>query len=159
MTSVLRWVHITALCVFLGSIPAHISIGILADHAHGYDAFAVHHQIKLALTKGQTLAGLAIVVVSGLLLWSKQRRILSARWFRVKLALVALIAANGGAILTPLAAEMAVMAQSAAETGILSADFAALKLRESLAGAVNLLAILVAVYLGVARPRLGATVA
>ncbi|MCB2101990.1 MAG: hypothetical protein KDE22_14025 [Rhodobacterales bacterium] len=155
MTRLLKGLQLIALCVFVGSIPAHIVIGALAEGAADAEAFALHHQVKHVLTQGLTGAGLAATGISGVLLLLARRDLLRRRWMQVKLAAMALIAANGGLVLMPLAGRMADLAARAAADGALDPAFAGLAHQESLAGAANLGLILLALGLAVAKPRLG----
>ncbi len=151
---VLKVFHIVALCVFVGSIPAHIVLGGLAQSSQGAESFAALHQAKYALTVGLTGAGIAVTVVSGILLMLSRRALLRTRWLRLKLFLMAIIVFNGAAILTPLAEQMKDMALLAIDTGVLSSNFHNLENRESFAGAINLLLILTVLVLSVVKPPL-----
>lgn len=150
----LRGLHLIALCLFVGSIPSHIILGQLAQFAEDGDAFAVYHQAKYILTSGLTVSGIALTLLTGLLLASSKRQLFRARWFRAKLAVILLIVINGAVILTPLAEQMKDLAAIAAQTGILSNDFHLAETRETIAGATNIGLILTVFYLVIFKPTL-----
>lgn len=155
MRTVLRLAHLGAVAVFLGSIPAHLVLGAVADPAAGWARFATLHEAKHLLTAGLTLAALAATALSGGLLLLARPELRRRRWLRAKLLLVMLVALNGGLVLTPAAAEMAGLAAAAAERGVLAPRFAELEARERLAGPINLVALGLILVLAVTRPRLG----
>jgi hypothetical protein len=155
MDQVLKSIHVIAACVFVGSIPAHIALGVMADGIGDPAAFAVLHRAKYMLTVNLTLIALAAVMGVGVLMALQRQTLFARRWLQVKGALVLLIALNGMFVLMPVAEEMAKMAADAAGGGVLDPDFAGLKLREGIAGAVNLCAIAAVIFLGVAKPGLG----
>ena len=150
MSHVLRIVHLIAVCVFVGSIPAHIVLGAAIDPAADPAAFAAFHQAKLLLTVSLTGAGIAAAVASGVLLALARRQLFRRGWLWAKIGLVTVVALNGGVVLTPLAAEMAALA---AGPGPLAAEFADLAAREAVAGSVNQVLLLAVVALAVIKPK------
>ncbi|MCW9034338.1 MAG: DUF2269 family protein [Rhodospirillales bacterium] len=155
MFKFLKGVHILALCIFVGSVPAHIVLGAVADPTGDYQSFAIFHQAKYLLTYTLTTAGVIAVILSGLLLAISNKGMLKQRWLQIKLALVALIALNGGLILTPLAEKMTALAVKAAQSGTLETTFADLAGRESIAGAANILLIITVVFIAIYKPAFG----
>ncbi len=155
MFKALKYLHIIALCVFIGSIPSHIVIGALAEAASDLQTFAAHHHAKQVLTANLTLFALAATILSGLLLGITRRSLFKCRWLQLKLAFIVLIALNGVFFLTPIATEMAALANAAVASGVLDEKFADLRSRESVGGVVNLLSIFIVVALAVVKPRFG----
>lgn len=151
----LRGLHIIALCIFVGSIPSHIILGILAQFAQDGAAFAVYHQAKYILTSGLTGSGIGLTLLTGLMLGLSNRRVFKMRWFQIKLALVLLVVLNGAVILTPIAQEMKELAVAAVGTGSLSSQFHVAETKETIAGAVNLLSLLFIIFLAVFKPKFG----
>lgn len=158
MTTSLRIMHLLAVCLFIGSIPAHILLGqaaqsVLRAWSDPQQAllFATYHQAKLLLTQGLTLSALIATGVSGLALGlalavGRGRSSAAAGFFRqpswlwVKLGMVALVGLNGALFLTPWATEMTALATQAMESGqALPSRFQALQQWESLAGGINIL--------------------
>lgn len=156
MHNTLKMLHFLAVFVFVGSIPSHILIGASADPQGDLVAFADAHRLKHLLTQGLTGAAIMVALASGALLVLANRALLRDRWLQAKLVLVAAVAGNGLLLLTPMSAEFAAMAQTAASTGSLPVEFAALQAREAVAGAANLALIAAIVALAVFRPRLRA---
>lgn len=155
MRKTTRMIHLLALCLFVGSIPAHIFVGRLAGPAQGTEAFAVYLTAKQSLTTGLTFTGLVLTLITGALLAASSKGVFRQRWLRLKLILTPLIVINGALILSPLGERMKDMAVAAA-AGPLPAEFHAAVTREAVAGAINLLLILAIVALSVFRPKLGA---
>lgn len=147
MRTVLKIVHLTAMAVFIGSIPAHIVLAGVADPVAAA-SFAALQEGKMATIRALTLPGLAVTVVSGLALaW--QGRAFHRRWVRAKVALSALIAINGALVLTPTGQAIAAAAREGVSSGTVPAVLAALETREAAFGAVNLLLILAVIVVAV----------
>ncbi|MBT6096119.1 MAG: DUF2269 family protein [Rhodospirillaceae bacterium] len=158
MRKLTRTIHILAVCIFVGSIPAHIVLGQLANsHLIGggtMETFAAYQQAKYGLTIGLTTAGIILTLLSGVALVIRRKPLLRQNWLRAKLCVVAAIAINGAAVLTPLAEQMRDLAVAAVETGALDAAFHAAENTEAIAGAINLALIVVAIALAVFKPQL-----
>lgn len=152
MTKLVKTVHLIAMAVFVGSIPGHIVLGALGDPAEDLAAFAAYHAAKHALTLALTVSGLALVIVSGLVLAGLQRGLLKRRWLQVKIVLVALITLNAAVFLVPLSGAMAALARDAVTQGTLAPAFAGLAAREAVSGAANLVMIVAVIALAVFRP-------
>jgi hypothetical protein len=156
MTSkLLRGFHIVALCIFVGSIPSHIILGILAQSAQDAEAFAVFHQAKYALTTGLTASGIGLTLFTGAILGLSRKSIFKMRWLQAKLILVSLIVINGAVVLAPLAEQMRDLAIAAVNTGALSSEFHVAETKESIAGAINLLLVFAIFYLAIFKPKFG----
>ncbi len=157
MRKLTRTIHILAVCVFVGSIPAHIVLGQLANsHLIGggtMEIFAAYQQAKYALTIGLTTAGIVLTFLSGAALVMGRKPLLRQNWLRAKLAVVALIAINGAVVLTPLAEQMRDLAVTAIKSAALDAAFHAAENTEAVAGAINLALIVIALVLAVFKPK------
>jgi len=151
----LKVFHVLALCIFVGSIPAHIILGGIAQSAQDAETFAVLHQAKYVLTYGLTTVGIALTLISGILLGLSQKHTFRTRWLRTKLFLVLAIVINGAIILTPTAERMKNMAMDAMNSGALSPEFHAAENQEAIAGAINIVLILVIFILAIVKPSLG----
>ncbi|HEY7609183.1 MAG TPA: DUF2269 family protein [Alphaproteobacteria bacterium] len=154
MHRLIRIVHFLALAIFLGSIFGHIVLGRMAaaDPAVALPVL----EAKLVMTYVLTLPGLGALVISGAALaFLTRKRTGLQRWLVAKLALVVAVALNGALVLTPIAAEEVALAR--AGVGALSPVFEILAIRESIAGALNLAAILAIVALAAFRPALRAS--
>jgi len=156
MQKVLKFLHLTAVSVFVGSIPGHILLGVAAGRAADPAIALVWYQAKHLLTAGLTGSALLAAMATGAVVLLRRRRLLHARWLQLKLLLVLLIAANGLLVLTPISAELATLAAQAAEGQATMTAVAALKARESIAGAANIAMLALVLALAVFRPQLGA---
>ncbi len=146
--------HIIAICVFVGSIPSHIILGVLAQDMPLGEGFVAIYKAKAVLTYGLTAAGLALSVISGVLIFLQRRGTIKTPWLRLKLLLVAGIVFNAVNNLIPLAKKMSVLATDAMTTGALPPEFIAAKSAEAVAGPINLALILCVIFLSVAKPSL-----
>jgi uncharacterized membrane protein len=153
MHRLLRVVHFVALAVFLGSVPGHILLGQLATADPA--AAPALLRAKLAMIETFTLPGLAVLALSGAGLaiaarapWHRRR------WLVAKLALVLAVGANGALVLLPIARRQAELSRAA--PGAPTEEFRRLEMRESVAGAANLVTIAGIIALAVYRPGFGA---
>lgn len=157
MHRTLKVAHLIALAVFVGSIPGHIVLGALGDPVADPAGFALLMHAKHVSVVALTIPALAFTVLTGAALaWRRRISPASHRWLAAKLALVALIGANGALVLRPLSAEIARVAAEAAAGGAVPAAVATLAARESAFGAANLAMVLAVLVLSVAKPRFGA---
>jgi hypothetical protein len=154
MIPTLKLLHLLALVLFLGSIPGHVLLGRLATGATAPGEAALLLGAKHLSALALTLPGLALTVASGALLLAIRRELLGRAWMRMKLGLVALVAANGVLLLTPTGESLARLAEAAAG-GALPAEAGALAAREGMLGAANLAMVLAILALAVARPGAG----
>lgn len=144
MHPILKTLHMLGLAAFVGTVLLHLLIIAVADPADPA-AYAALMEIKDTATKALIVPGMAILGLSGM---ASARRLPRPwpLWLKLKLALVAVTAANGLGILLPAGAAIA----GAAAAGPVPPDLLA---REAIAGAVNVVLILVILGLSVARPR------
>jgi uncharacterized membrane protein len=157
MHRILKVAHIIGLAVFLGSIPGHIVLGALGDPAADPAGFALLMHAKHVNVVALTIPALVFTALTGAALaWRRRLSPASHRWLGAKIALVALIGANGALVLRPLSAEIARVAAEATAGGAVPAAIASLAARESAFGAANLAMVIAVIALSVARPRLGA---
>jgi len=148
----LKVIHLLGLAIFVGSIFGHILLGHLGDPVTDIRGFSTLMQAKYMNVIVLTTLGLLLLVISGVMLvLGRAISPLKQRWMMVKILLVCLIAFNGIFILTPLSSSMAEIAQSMVSSGKFSESFMALKQREDLFGALNMLMILVVISLSVSR--------
>lgn len=140
--------HYLAMSSFIGSIFAHILLGILYGNAEPGVLLTVL-QVKAALTQFLIFGGIALSVVSGVTLvitsTSKPR---IRPWLAVKLALVAGITLNATLILGPIGVQRVEMA-AAALPGMPPPRFLDLGMREDIFGTVNLILVLSVITLSI----------
>jgi hypothetical protein len=147
-------VHILAVCVFVGSVPPHIMLGILADRATDIETFAFYIEAKYFLTVFLTGSAIVVALLSGILAGISREGRFRDRWLRLKVLLVGAIAINGAAVLTPLAKTMRDTVAAAVPDGLRPEAFESLAATESIAGAINIALIVIVVALAVLKPAL-----
>lgn len=143
MRPVLLGIHLLALAAVVGSVFLHILIGLLAEPAAG--SFPALMALKDTTTRAFILPGMVLLGASGMVLARRLPRPWPL-WLKAKLALVPVIALNGLFVLLPLGAEIAAAAAQGLPTE-------ALRVREDIAGTINLVLILAVIALSVARPQ------
>ncbi len=151
MKILLKLVHLLAVSAFVGSIFGHILLGV-AFGGGDIVSYLVILRAKAALTDGLILGGLSICALSGVgLVLSGGLRRMVRPWLLVKLAAVALIAANAVFVLRPLGLDRIALAAGMTGGAPAPEAFVAAGSREDLFGAANLALVLIVIALGVAR--------
>ena len=155
MSFSLKLTHLLGLALFLGSLPGHIIIGHFGPDS-GIPPVGVvfaRHLIQ-ALCLGATLPGLALLLISGLLFWRRERQVQPVSgWLFAHIGLGLAAVVNGAFILTPAVFALTAAAHQLVDGGDLAAWRHA-KMTEDIAGTVNLLFALTCLVLGVAHRRL-----
>lgn len=155
MDKLLKIGHLIGLAVFLGSIPGHILLGKIVEPVADPAGFALLMHAKHVNVQVLTLPGLVLMLITGVALMLRRGlKPARERWLAVKLVLVVLVALNGMLILGPASRDIATATRSASLGGASAANIAVLERRESLFGALNLVMILGAIGLVVAKPAL-----
>lgn len=157
MLRYLKAMHILGAAMFLGSILGHITVGFVPGIMEDPDTLLVGRQAIELATLYVTLPGLGLIMASGaVMILAGRMPVRRLRWLMLHGVLGALIVLNawvvlapGGAALLDLAGQLVVGADVGDEIG-------ALKAREAAFGAANLVLGVVAVFLAVVKPRLGA---
>ena len=146
---VLRLLHFVGLVTFLGSIFTYIAISALTRDA-SLENLAFARRIIATGTNVLTLPGMWVLAATGL--WMGYRRYgLSSRFFRIKLLLVALVVVDAHVIVVPAAHAATEIAIRSVGDGHLFPEYGPAYLRETIAGAVNVLLTLAAAVVGVWR--------
>lgn len=149
--------HLLGMAMFLGSILGHITAGFLPGvHEDAATALVARQTIDVATTY-LTLPGLALLVLTGMVLAAKgSLSIPRTRWLVLHALFALLILLNAVFVLYPLGQEL-LGAASQVVTGALPLErLAPLESKEAAFGAINLLLSLAALFVAVFRPRLGA---
>ena len=153
MSSFLKLLHLLGLALFLGSIVCHVVASVLGGTPGGSAEFiAARRQILLA-SQVVTMPGLALAVVTGVMMMlATQRRRL---WMWVHGALALLVLALALTVVMPTVAAILDGALAvAAGTGDAGAVAAGYQV-ESMVGGVNVLITLAIMALAIWRPRFG----
>lgn len=163
----LKALHLIGVAMFLGSILAHISVGLIPGVQTETEAALFARQAISAATLSVTLPGLGLMLLTGAALYAKGGlRLGGRRWLLLHAGAGALIALNAALVLAPTGREPLGLAEQAAAgggaagpgpaAGAAWARLHALEAREALFGAVNVTLALAAIAIAVVKPRLGA---
>lgn len=144
MRSVLKFLHLVGMALFLGSLPAHIVLGSVGPGGDiPVQGLFFSRMMIQVVTLVATLPGLLLAVGSGLILaWPnrRQRRL----WLHGGLGILALL--NAATFIVPQVFAMTELARSGLESGQVDLDrWHGGKMLEDVAGAINLAAGLLAV--------------
>jgi hypothetical protein len=148
-------VHIIGLALFLGSILGHAIMSVVPGSGSEAQTTLVLRQGIEAATLYLTLPGLTLLVVSGLVLTLRGKFGFGrVRWLTVHQLLALAIVVNAVFVLLPTGDALLAAAESWARGGT-AAEFQSTAVRESVAGAVNIVLAVAAVFVAAIRPRLG----
>jgi hypothetical protein len=156
MFKVFKVIHIVGVAMFLGSIFAHITAGLIPGAADNPPAMLAARQAIELATRYVTVPGLLIAIVSGaLMVASAYRGFFERRWLVLHMGAVAVIAAITVIVMIPVGLELVAAAKAVGAGTLTPEAFARAATREHVFGAVNILLALAAIVLGTAKPRLG----
>lgn len=155
MAKSLKILHLLGLALLLGSIFGHIVAAAPHDYASGSPALLFARQTIVEATRALTLPGLALAIASGIAMALRGGRALAGRrWLAVHAGLAVCVLASAMALIVPAGGTMLRLAAAAATGTPLGPDYAAAARIERMAGAVNVVLILLIVAIGVAKPAL-----
>ena len=147
--------HMIGLALFLGSILGHAIMSVVPGSGSEAKTTLVLRQAIEAATVYLTLPGLVLIVASGLVLTLRGKFGFGRlRWLTVHQLLALAIVVNAVFVLLPTGDALLAAAESWAGGGP-TADFQAGAIRESVAGAVNIVLAVAAASVASIRPRLG----
>jgi len=135
MKSVIKFIHLLGIILFLGSIFTFILVSALVQDKPLSD-LAFGRQVIAAGMKMLTLPALWIIVLSGILLGKGKWQ---GKYFQVKLALGLVILLNAHFVIADAVLHASRLAAGASVTGVLSPDYLLAYTKESVMGAVNVL--------------------
>lgn len=141
MRQVLKLLHYIGLTMFLGSVLMFIIIAGTTSHEN-LDALLVTRQIILYGEYFLTLPGIVIVLITGIVMTSKYYSFFQLRWLNIKQVSILLISLNAIFFLYPYANELLDLTRQSIQEGKLLPEYAVIETKEALAGAVNILLIL-----------------
>ena len=147
MFRLLKLVHIGGLVISLGSIATFIVVSALIEGA-SLENVAFGRELISTGSSVLTLPGMVLLAVTGILM-GVARYGVKQRFFRLKFLLMALLAVNGYFFVLPLVNSATEIAVRSLAQGKLLPEYKAAYLRESIAGAVNILIMLAAAVIGV----------
>lgn len=155
---VLKALHLIGLAMFLGSILAHISVGLIPGMRSEPATILVgRHAVDVA-TSFVTLPGLLLAVATGALMtWRGGFGVFRRRWLTVHQAIGLVVLLNALLVLEPIGDRLLEAAEALQAGRLTVPEFLAATGAEPAFGAVNLLLTLATVFIAVIKPRLGST--
>ena len=152
----LKVLHIIGMALLLGSIFAHIAAGRVPGAGTEPAAMVFARQTIDVATRSVTLPGLALAIVSGILMvLLGPAGVLKRRWQLAHMALAAIVVAVTFIVMIPAGREILATALAIAAGSKPADAFSAVALPEHIWGGVNILLILIVVAIGAIKPRLG----
>ncbi len=145
----LKLAHFAGLVLFLGSIFTFIVVSSLTKGA-SLENLVFGRQIISAGTVSLTLPGMWLVAITGVLMAYRQYGF-SVRFSQLKLLLTALIILNAYFFILPAEKAATGLARQSLAQGLLSPEYEAAYIRESIFGAANVVFIIAAAVVGVWR--------
>lgn len=148
--------HFVGLAMFLGSILGHITIGFVPGAKDQTQAMLFGRQAIEIATWSLTVPGFALLVVTGLFMTLySQLGFGRRRWLTAHQMIGVLIILNAAFVLVPAGVRLLDVAPEIIAGGGSMETFNAIKNRETMFGAVNLLLALVTIFLATLKPALG----
>ena len=150
--------HMIGLALFLGSILGHAVMSAVPGAGSEARATLVTRQAIEVATLYLTLPGLALLVLSGLVMTFRGGFGFGRlRWLTLHQIFALVIIANATFVLLPAGNALISVAKGWVAGGT-GAEYQAIAVRESIAGAINILLAVAAVFVAAIRPRLGSRV-
>lgn len=143
------FIHVVGTIMYIGTILAHIASGIIADgnvEAVYYTAVFQERTAYMFI-----LPGIVLKTVSGFVMYSQYKQ--KPMWLKIKIGMAAYLAFNAFFILTPLMPELRVLAEESLKAGVLTEAYKAKEHTAMLAGMSNIIPLILAMVLGVFKPR------
>ena len=152
----LKALHLIGLAMFLGSILAHISVGLIPGMRSEPATILVgRHAIDVA-TSFVTLPGLLLAIATGALMtWRGGFGVFRRRWLTLHQAIGIVVLLNALFVLEPIGDRLLESAAAVQAGGMTVPEFLAATANESVFGAMNLLLTLATVFIAVIKPRFG----
>lgn len=153
---ILKALHLIGLAMFLGSILAHISVGLVPGMRSEPATILVgRHAIDIA-TSFVTLPGLLLALATGVLMtWRGRFGPFRHRWLTVHQAIGIVVLLNALLVLEPIGDRLLESAGAVQDGRVTVADFLAASRGEAIFGAANLLLTLATIFIATVRPRFG----
>lgn len=153
---VLKALHLIGLAMFLGSILAHISVGLIPGMRNEPATILIgRHAIDVA-TSFVTLPGLLLAITTGVLMtWRGGFGLFRRRWLTVHQAIGIAALLNALFVLEPIGDRLLEAAQALQAGRLTVPEFLAMTGAEPVFGAINLLLTLATVFIAAIRPRFG----
>lgn len=148
MQKTLKYLHLLGLTLFLGSILTYVLVSALVKGGSLED-LVFGRQIIRTGTLTLTLPGMWLAVLTGFVLAAKGRRVLVEKWLTLKLILALVIVLNAHLLIVPTTGDALSWAKESLTRGKVLPEYAAAYLRETIAGTVNVVLILVTMAAGV----------
>ncbi len=148
--------HLLGLAMFLGSILGHITVGFVPGAREQAEAMLFGRRAIEIATWSLTVPGLVLLAVTGTFMAIRGKvGVLKRRWLTVHAIAGLLIIMNAALILVPTGVSLLSLASGMAAGAGSAEAFAALRLRESTFGAINLTLALLTIFIATLKPALG----
>lgn len=154
MKPLLKWLHVVSAIGFVGVLAAMLLLSLTADDSTA-SAFATARRAILTVAQTLGLPALMLLLLTGMLLMTKQPALIEARWVWAKVVLGLVVGGIALLVVQPAVMRAAALAQMVLEGSMSVRPLAAALRSERIGAAINLLLSLAAVALAVWRPRLG----
>ncbi len=156
MHNKIKVVHLIGVVMFFGSILGHAIAGVVSASSSNPEVFNVVRQVVEVETAYLTLPGLVIFTLSGIaMLVIGKMPVRKIKWLAVHFAIGVLVILNAFVVLIPVGTEILEASQNVMAGSVSPEAIHALKNREAVFGAFNIVACLVLITLAVIKPKFG----
>ncbi|MCP4494440.1 MAG: DUF2269 family protein [Gammaproteobacteria bacterium] len=156
MHNKIKVIHIIGVAMFFGSILGHAIAGVVSASSSDPAVFNIVRQVIEVETVYLTLPGLVMFTLSGIaMIVIGKMPVHKIKWLAVHVAVGVLVILNAFIVLIPVGTEILVASQNVMVGSVSSETILALKNREAVFGAFNIVACLVLITLAVIKPKFG----
>jgi hypothetical protein len=150
MSKTMKFVHYFGLILFLGSIFTYTLISTLTKNA-SLENLVFARQIISSGTIFLTLPGMFLILVAGIIITLKDFHFLRHRWLNIKHAIIVIIILNTFIFILPAEREALELAKASLAQGKLLSEYTSAYMKESIAGALNVLLVVVSIIVAIWR--------
>ena len=149
---ILGFVQEVGTIMYVGGILSHIVIGILFTESSPEITYTVY-QYKEQSAYILILPGLALKIISDIILYFTNK--VKPNWLKWKFLMMLILSINAFVFLVPMMPDLVKLAQESISNGVLSQEFIDKEHTEQLVGQSNIIPLLVEIFLGSFKPKLG----
>ncbi len=156
MLNTIKVIHVIGVVMFFGSILGHAIAGVVSASSSDPAVFGIVRQVIEVETVFLTLPGLVVLTLSGAaMLVIGKMPVSKIKWLAVHFAIGILVILNAFIVLIPIGTEILETSQKAMGGSVSLETLHALKNREAMFGAFNILACLVLITVAISKPKFG----
>ncbi len=156
MHNKIKVIHIIGVVMFFGSILGHAIAGVVSASSNDPAVFNIVRQVIEVETMYLTLPGLVIFTLSGIaMIVIGKMPVRKIKWLAVHFGVGVLVILNAFIVLIPIGTEILEASQNVVAGSVSAETVPALKNREAVFGALNIVACLVLITLAVLKPKFG----